>query len=100
KAAILGAIRVGSVSGAEIGGKALGTVGKYGGGVIGTSIGAVGGGVVGAGRGAALGGRLAQKNWHQEVMDGDQGLLRRPVSRDQVRGRRRLARGQRAGPQG
>ncbi|TMF81899.1 MAG: hypothetical protein E6I07_14290 [Chloroflexi bacterium] len=58
KAAILGAIRVGWVTGAEIGGKALGTVGKYGGGVIGTPIGAVGGGVVGAGRGAAEG-------WHK-----------------------------------
>jgi hypothetical protein len=57
KAAILGAIRMGWVTGAEVGGKALGTVGKYAGGVIGAPIGAIGGGVVGAGRGAAEGWR-------------------------------------------
>src|SRR5206468_5488281 len=50
KAEILGAIRVGSVSGAEIGGKARGRVGKFGRGVIGTPIDAVGVGAVGAGR--------------------------------------------------
>ena len=58
KAAILGAVRMGWVKGGEAGERALGTVGKYAGGVLGAPIGAVGGGVVGAGRGAA-------KGWHE-----------------------------------
>jgi Heterokaryon incompatibility protein Het-C len=73
KAAILGAIRMGWVTGAEVGGKVLGTAGKYAGGVIGAPIGAVGGGVVGAGRGAA-------KGWHEghgikKLWTGTKGLV-------------------------